>query len=429
MASVTYSKGQNSEPAYNTARLFSASCVALIATALAFTIRAGDVVPALQAQLHFTAETIGAATGILFLGYSISLVIASQLLDILKMGRMLALAFICHVVGVLVTITSHGYNGLWSGALLLGLGTGLIEVTVNPLIATLYRDDKTAKLNRLHSWFPGGNAIAAVTACGLTNAFEHSVSSEHLWQLKMAVILVPVIAYGALFAGQKFPETERVQSKVPTGDMYRELLRPLFLLWVCCMLLTASTELATTSWIPTILAGKSGDRQILVVAWINIIMLIGRMYAGKVVHALSPIRMLIGSATFALIGLLALGTIHGFAPAFLGATLFAMGVCYFWPTMLGVTSERFPRGGAFLLGVIGGAGMLSVYTVIPMIGKVLDAHKDDPTFGFKVMAALPAVLIVVFSGVYLYDRSRGGYKAEIIGEAPVSGERVAAERA
>jgi len=426
MGTVVYSKGQNGEQTYNASRLFFASCVALIATALAFTIRATDVVPALQTQFHFSMETIGNATGILFLGYSISLVIASQLLDVLKMGRMLAIAFCCHLAGVIVTITAQGYNGLWGGALLLGLGSGLIEVTINPLIATLYRDDKTAKLNRLHSWFPGGNAIAAVGAWGLTNLFEHSLTSQQLWQLKMAVILIPVIAYGALFLGQKFPETERVQSNVPTRDMYRELLRPLFLLWVCCMLLTASTELATTSWIPTILAGKSGDHQILVVAWINIIMLVGRMYAGKVVHALSPIRMLIGSAFFALIGLLALGTIHGFAPAFFGATLFAIGVCYFWPTMLGVTSERFPRGGAFLMGVIGGAGMLSVYTVIPMIGKVLDAHKDDPTFGFKVMAILPAVLILVFSGVYFFDKSRGGYKAEILGEEPVSAKQVAA---
>jgi len=96
------------------------------------------------------------------------------------------------------------------------------------------------------------------------------------------------------------------------------------------------------------------------------------------------------------------------------------------PTMLGVTSERFPRGGAFLMGVIGGAGMLSVYTVIPMIGKVLDAHKDDPTFGFKVMAILPAILILVFSGVYFFDKSRGGYKAEILGEESVSAEQVAA---
>jgi fucose permease len=327
---------------------------------------------------------------------------------------MLAIAFCCHVAGVVVTIVARGYDSLWAGALLLGLGSGLIEVTINPLIATLYRDDKTAKLNRLHSWFPGGNVIAAVLAWGMTGALEHSVSGQLLWQLKMAVILVPVVAYGVLFFGQKFPETERVQSKVSTGDMYRELLRPLFLLWICCMLLTASTELATTSWIPTILAGKSGDRQILVVAWINTIMLIGRMYAGKVVHALSPIRMLIGSAFFALIGLLALGTIHGFAPAFLGATLFAIGVCYFWPTMLGVTSERFPRGGAFLMGVIGAAGMLSVYTVIPQIGKVLDNHKDDPTFGFKVMAILPAILIIVFSAVYLHDKSRGGYKPEVL---------------
>jgi hypothetical protein len=262
------------------------------------------------------------------------------------------------------------------------------------------------------------------------------------WQIKMAVILVPVAIYGLLFLGQKFPATERVQRGISTAGMYKEALRPLFLVILFCMILTASTELAPNQWIPNILTTTAAMSGILILVWINGLMAVGRMFAGPIVHKLSPIGLLIGSSVLSAIGLFSLGMATTRMMAFVAATIFALGVCYFWPTMLGVTSERFPKGGAFLMALVGGTGTLSVGIFTWVMGGFLDrftaeaipagttieqlqnapagselarqwsvAQAQGGMMSLKYMAILPVILVGIFSAIWLYDRARGGYKA------------------
>ena len=396
---------------YSRERLFLASCIALVATAMTFAIRAG-IMDALGLQFHLNKEQVGAIAGIAFLGFTVAIFFGGQVVDALGMGRVLGLAFACHVCGIVVTILANGYWLLWTGTLLLGLGNGLIEAAVNPLIATMYSDNKTPKLNALHAWFPGGIVIGGVLSYVLsTNAHL----GLHLgWQVKMATIVLPTILYGVLFLGQKYPPTERVQSQVSTVEMYREALKPLFLLWLFCMLLTAATELATGQWIGSILSNVAGASSILILVLINAIMYMGRSFAAPVVHKLSPVGMLTISSAFALVGLLAMSYAATKFGVFAAAAVFAVGVCYFWPTMLGVTSERFPRGGSFLLGLMGAAGNLSVAIVLPCLGHVQDISQNHPELALRVMAILPGILIVVFSAIYFSDKAKGGYRAEIL---------------
>ena len=403
---------------YSPDRLFLASCVALVATAMTFAIR-GDIMDALGLRFHLSKEQVGAIAGIAFLGFTISIVLGGQICDALGMGRLLGTAFVCHVAGIGTTIFAGGYWTLWTGTLLIGMGNGLIEAAVNPLVATVYADDKTHKLNRMHAWFPGGIVIGGVVAYLLTATLHAG------WQVKMATIFVPVAVYGALFLGQSYPATERVQSRVSTPEMYRELFKPLFLLWVFCMLLTGSTELANEQWLPSILGKVAGASSILVLVWINTLMFLGRSVAGPVVHRLSPIGVLTGGAAFALGGLLAMSYATTTVGAFAAATVFAVGVCYFWPTMLGVTSERFPKGGALLLGVMGAAGMLSVNVVLPLMGRVQDISQTDPALAFRYMAVLPVILIGIFGVLYLRDRARGGYRPDTL-DVPLTEEEPAA---
>ena len=184
-------------------------------------------------------------------------------------------------------------------------------------------------------------------------------------------MLVPLICYAFLFFGQKFPETARVQRGESTGSMFAACLSPGFLLMVFCMLLTAATELGPGQWIPSIL-GHAGVSGILVLVWITGLMAVGRMFAGPFVHKLSPIGMLVASAITSTAGLYAMSHTTG-AMLFAAATLFAFGVCFFWPTMLGYVAENFPKTGALGLAIMGGAGMLSVSFVLPIIGSWYDA--------------------------------------------------------
>lgn len=389
-------------------RLFVASCIALIATAASFSIR-GDILGDLGSTFSLNNEQLGRAAGAWAYGFTLSIFIGGQLVDLLGMKRIVALAFLMHVAGVALTIFANGFWMLFAGTLAIGLGNGLVEAFANPLTATLYPDKKTEKLNLLHVWFPGGIVIGGLAAYALAKAGFN-------WQVKMAFILVPTVIYGLMFLGQSFPPTERVQQGISTAGMYRAVLRPLFLLLLFCMILTASTELATNQWIAYILSNTAGMAAggILVLVWINGLMAVGRWFAGPIVHRLSPIGLLIGSAVISAAGLLGLSLANSPVTAIAAATVFAVGICYFWPTMLGVTSERFPEGGSLALALIGGTGTLAVAIFTWVMGGLYDSA--GPRLALRYMAILPAILIVIFTGIWLYDKSKGGYKVVKIEE-------------
>ena len=185
-----------------------------------------------------------------------------------------------------------------------------------------------------------------------------------------------------LFLLEPFPVTERVASGVSTGaDAAKKLCRPMFLLWAFCMMLTAATELAPQGMQSLVLEKTAGMNGTTILIYTSSMMFVLRHFAGPIAHRLSPVGMLTGSAVLSAIGLYALSFAYDFTTAIAAATIFGLGITYFWPTMLGVTAERFPRGGAFLLGLMGFVGNLSIAMVQPWMGRI----NDQITF-----AAIPA---------------------------------------
>ena len=355
----------------NSGRLFLGSCFALIATSVNFAVIAG-IMGALKTQFILTNEQVGDIAGAATFGFTISIFVLGPLVDVLGMKREMWFAFLCHAAGVLLMVFAKDYWMLWSGALVLSIGNGTVEAVCNPLVATVYPDQKTRKLNQFHVWFPGGIVLGGLACFALGQVGVVS------WKLRLCLILIPAVIYGILFLGQKFPATERVQSGLSFGDMVKgALLRPLFILLFFCMMITASLELGPGRWIPSILEA-GGILGILVLAYINGIMAVLRFFAGPVIRRLSPTGLLLASAILAGIGLFFLSYSESGIAAFGSATIFALGVCYFWPTMLGVTSERVPKGGALALALMGGIGMAAVgIFTAPQMGRLADKYLPD----------------------------------------------------
>ena len=396
--------GTTSSAGYSRERLFLASCVALLATGMTFAVR-GDIMGPLGKQFHLTDRSVGLIAGAAFYGFMLSILFGGSLVDSLGMRRILFLAFLSHVSGLLLAIFAPNFSLLFTGTLIVGIGNGLVEAACNPLIATVYADRKTQKLNAFHAFFPLGLIAGGLVSFALTGL--------HLgWTVKLAAILVVVAAYGLLFLGQTFPATERVQASVSTGAMFREAFRPAFLLLLGCMFLTAATELGPNQWIPDSLKKIAGTSGILVLVFINAIMFLGRSFAGPVVHRISPVGLLAGGSALAAVGLFGLGRATTPVQAYFAATVFALGICYFWPTMLGLTSERFPRGGSLLLGLMGAAGNFSVALILPYMGHINDTQ--GPAVAFQKVAVLPVFLVVIFGLLFFADKARGGYRAEAL---------------
>ena len=343
-------------------RLFLASRVALVVTAMSFALRAGAVGP-WAAQFQLSHEQVGLVNGTAFWGFTLAMLFGGPLCDALGLGRIMAFAFVGHLAGIVLTIFAWKFWSLYCGTLIFGIANGSVEAACNPLITTLFPNDKTTKLNHFHVWFPGGIVIGGVLAYLLEKV-------GFGWKTEFATMLVPLVAYGILFVGQPFPKTERVQQGISYGSMLKACVHPLFLLMVVCMFMTASTELGSTTWIPNILT-SAGVPGILVLAWINGLMAVGRSFAGTFVHKLSPLGMLLVSSVLSAIGLYSMSHAAG-TVLYVGATVFALGVCFFWPTMLGFVNERFPSTGAMGLAIMGGCGMLSVSFILPVLGKYFD---------------------------------------------------------
>jgi len=355
--------------AINRNKLFIASCIALTVTSMTFAIRAGMLGP-LGIEFGLDNQQIGTIASTAFWGFPLAVIIGGMLTDIIGMRNLMIVAFFSHVVGIVMTIVAGGFWGLFFSTFLIGLANGLVEAACNPLVATLYPEDKTTKLNHFHLWFPGGLVLGGLVV------YFFSMDSINLgWQWQMATMLIPAIIYGIMFFGEKFPVTERVAKGVSTSEMYQSMLSPLFLFMIICMFCTAITELGTNQWIAVLLDNVS-DNAILLLVFVSSIMVIGRAFAGPVVHSFSPPGVLLVSAILSAIGLYWMSVASGNV-IFVATAVFAMGVTYFWPTMVGFIAEYIPKSGAVGLGVIGGAGMFATAIFQPIIGSVYDSQLES----------------------------------------------------
>ena len=324
------------------------------------------------------------------------MIIGGPLVDSLGIKKITWIAFITHAIGIVWTILANDQTSLFIATLFVGIGNGMVEAALNPMIASMYSENKTKMLNRFHVWFPGGIVIGSLVGWLVMDVMDLS------WQVMVGALFIPLIIYGFLFLGQKFPVTERVQMGISTKKMLSSLGKPLFIFMVFCMLLTAASELGTTQRIESLLK-ESVAIPLLVLAFINGIMAFGRAFAGQVIHKLQPAGMLLFSAIFTFIGLWLL-TITSGGTTFVAAAVFAIGVTFFWPTMLGFVAVYLPETGALGLSIMGGAGMLSVSIVLPVMGNLMD--NANATEALRTMSILPAILIVAFIGLYIYMKKR-----------------------
>jgi MFS family permease len=250
-------------------KLFTASCISLIVTAMTFAIRAG-ILTDLGVQFELNDTQLGYINSLAFLGFPVATVIGGLLYNVLGARKLMIIAFFSHLLGLVMTIYAGGFATLLISSFFIGFANGSVEAACNPLIADMYTDNRTTMLNKFHVWFPGGIVIGALTSNFMT-------SFGLGWQLQIAVMIIPTLIYGYLFFKEEFPESENIETNTSTN--IQSLLNPLFLFIMACMTLTAISEFGPQQWIERIL-GNSGANPMLVLALVTGIMALGRYFAG-----------------------------------------------------------------------------------------------------------------------------------------------------
>lgn len=483
--------------------LFWACFLALIATAFGFIVRA-FLIDTWAQQFAFTETQKGEILGVGLWPFAISIILFSLVIDRIGYGTAMVFAFLCHVTSAVMTITATGYQSLYWATFIVALANGTVEAVVNPVVATLFPREKTKWLNILHAGWPGGLVLGGLLAIAMGDAD---------WRMKVGLLLIPTVLYGVMMLGRKFPVQERVAAGVPYQEMLKEfgmvgafavsfmmfmelgrvfhwtpvviwviiavvtlgfgasigfaLGNPLFIALVAIMIPLATTELGTDSWI-TDLMGPAMQEMGMQGGWVlvytSLIMMILRFCAGSIVHRISPLGLLAVSSTIACLGLVFLSKSAGIT-ILIAATIYGVGKSFFWPTMLGVVAEQFPKGGALTLNAIAGVGMLGVGVVgAVFLGYIQDtsisAHlqRDQPAiyqqvnmekqwvFGtypsvdaekkktlpeadqkavdsisatakkeaLTTVAIFPAIMLLSYLGLLGYFKARGGYKAQVL---------------
>jgi MFS transporter, putative metabolite:H+ symporter len=396
----------------NKDRLFYGSCFALITTAFSFSIRAG-ILAQLGTQYNFSAEQLGTINSMWFLGFPISMVVGGLIYNTVGGKAIMQFAFFAHAVGILLTIFSGGsYTTLLISTLLIGLANGCTEAACNPMIADSYEGNQmSAMLNKFHMWFPGGIVIGALISKFMTEA-------NLGWEAQIWVILIPTIIYAYLFWGQAFPKP-KMAAAASVGENLKAMLSPLFLFMFACMALTAISEFGPQQWVGLILS-KSGADPMLLLAITTGTMAVARYFAGPVIHKIDQTGVLLVSAILATIGLYMLSKVTG-VTAYAAAFVYACGIAYFWPNMVGFVAEKIPASGALGMSVIGGVGMFSSSIFQPIIGQWIDSARSAAAAEnltgdalelaagqatLSTMVTFPVILVVAFTALFFWMRSR-----------------------
>ncbi len=431
-------------------RLFLLSCISLVVTAMTFAIRAG-ILGELSTEFSLSGAQLGWVNSMAFLGFPVAMVLLGYLYNKLGPRLIMILAFIGHLLGLGLTIIAGGFVGLLVSTFFIGFANGAVEAACNPMIAQMYEDQKTKWLNRFHVWFPGGIVIGALVSKVMTDM-------NMGWQMQIAIMIIPTFIYGYMIFTTKFPKSaDSYNGQVSdlailiaiiglmiligtpnalTGALPGGIFIPLALILAVSFLLvkrlggttrdgallsvmmvlmtiTATSELGTQQWVGSIL-GESGASPMIILALATGLMAVGRYFAGPVIHALNPLGVLLMSAVITTLGIFLLSTTTG-GMVYVATIVFALGVCYFWPTMVGVVGEYIPRTGALGMSLVGGAGLFGLSLWQPIIGGWIDANKAEAvaqgandkaadliagqaTLGQLMM--FPAVLIVCFGVLY-----------------------------
>lgn len=492
-------------------RLFVACIISLVAAAIGFIVRA-FLITEWGLRFNLSETQIGSIQGAGLYPQALSIIFFSLVIDRLGYGRTMAFAWLGHVLSAVITMTATGYTGLYLGTCIFALANGAVEAVINPVTATIYPRNKTHYLNILHAGWPGGMVIGGLLAIALGTA-----GGENAWRWKVALYLIPTAIYGLMMLGRTFPVQERVAAGVSYTEMLREFGwagclivsifvayaideilrvfgahlhpaamaliavvptilfalrirsfgRPMFIFLLLVMILLATTELGTDSWIAALMTpvlkdfGANAGNWVLI--YTSAIMFALRFCAGPIVHRISPLGLLAVCAAIASLGLFWLANAGSVAiMVFLAATCYGIGKTFFWPTTLGVVSEQFPKGGALTLSAIAGVGMISVGVLgNPLLGTIQDRFLDktlanqnpslharvvappEAKYGFTYqpldrakiadlpeaeraeiervrtannqrtlakVAVLPAIMFLCYVGLIFYFRTRGGYR-------------------
>lgn len=400
----------------NARRLLWAGFMAILAAGVGFAIR-GGILANWAADFGFTGAQLGAIGGAGFTGFCFGIIIGGVVADKIGYGKLVIVAFLLHALSAFVTFGANkgqpqelAYNFLYWGTFIFAVANGTLEAVANPLVATLFPNNRTHYLNILHASWPAGLVLGGIIGWTLGENLQWG------WKMQLGLFLVPTAIYGIMFLGQHFPKSEASSKGLRLAEMFKDVgilgaavacyllalffasvLTPLFtgnpdapryigyaiggILWVTVAVMTnfsigswllfvlfiahvlvGAVELGTDNWIQNITGNILTPKQGKILFVFTSLLMFSLRFCAHFIEKnlkISPIGLLLTCSVLAVIGLNLVSGINTFVGAVFALAVYAIGKTFFWPTMLAVVGDRFPRTGAVAISIIGGIGMMS----------------------------------------------------------------------
>ncbi len=416
-------------------RLLWAGFVAILAAGVGFGIR-GGIFGNWAADFGFSGSQLGAIGGAGFTGFCFGIMIGGVVVDKIGYGKLVIAAFLFHILSAFITFgatqgqdSETAYQFLFWGMFVFALANGTLEAVANPLVATLFPENRNHYLNILHASWPLGMILGGMVGWFLGG------DGGWGWKTQLALYLVPTLIYGVMFLGQKFPQSEASAKGLKFGEMLKDVgilgglvvsfmlylffqgtLAPFFeaesgaprmislaiglatLLaigamtkfsighWLIFVLfithaLVGAVELGTDGWIQNITGAILSEQEgKMLFVFTSLVMFLLRFCAHFIEKkaGLNPISLLFICAVLGCIGLNLVSAVTAFGPALGALLVYAIGKTFFWPTMLAVVGDRFPATGAVAMSLMGGIGMMSAGLIgSPGLGYFKDRFASE----------------------------------------------------
>lgn len=482
-------------------RLLWAGFLAILAAGIGFGVR-GGILTNWASDFGFTGSQLGAIAGAGLTGFCIGIIAGGVVVDKIGYGKLVLAAFVFHVLSAFITFAATkgqaqdtAYLYLYLGTFVFALANGTLEAVANPLVSTLFPNNRTHYLNILHASWPAGLVIGGVIGWTM---------GDMSWKLQLGLFLIPTVLYGVAFFGQKFPKSEASEKGLNLWDMMKEVgilgalvacglialffkdaVGPflalltksdffsgddwnyvsygiglalwavvagktgfsigaflLFILFIAHALVGA-VELGTDGWIQNITGNILTPTEGKILFVFTSLLMFALRFCGHFIESelkISPIGILLICSVFAVVGLQMVSAIETFVGALLALSVYAIGKTFFWPTMLAVVGDRFPRTGAIAMSIMGGIGMMSAgllggpglgyakdrFTVdylkeTPEKMAVYDANKADKPSSFLIFDQVTGL-----DGTKLTDAQKAEEKTpaqKVMAEASKEGDR------
>ncbi|HAT1596028.1 TPA: MFS transporter [Legionella pneumophila] len=384
--------------------------IAYTAFTMDFAIR-GAIGPDLITSFHLTNNQLGHVFGNAFWGFAVGAIISGWLVHIVRL-RVLLIGTACvQLLSVLCLILiptelsfQTTYLIIAISVILMGLSEGFIFGIIHPLIANIYVDEETGKtriMNHLHSNWPLFIIIGSVLA-EILNLFQLS------WRYKIALLLIAPMIYGVMSIRTTFPNIAYRHSKKDRTEMIYEVFRPGYLLLLLCFIITATVELSPQEWITTLMSEKLRVSGLMFLIFASIIQLIFRLLGGKLGQLFSPPGLLAIATLFTIAGLYLFSVTETIAIGLIASIMFGIGVAWYWPTLLAIAADQYPKGRGFVLGLMNAVGFISVALSAPFMGQLDD--KYGPSAAFRFVGSIAIIALALLALIAIYYRVTGGYR-------------------